>query len=160
GRCLLHLLAERHGIVAGVRTVVPDDLQLVAAVDRTAGVARDHRDTADWHELRWPGPASDLHHLLHTRDLEGFGGVERYELAANHRWTRDHRELHAGDLCIDPVGRLSRGDIVQIDNRDRPGADIAEVARVFQLQAVRCRRRQSTRRLRQFAIAQHVTRTE
>jgi hypothetical protein len=66
GRGLFHLLAERCGIVVLVRSVVPDHFQFVAAHDRAAGVARDHRNAAHRHELGRPGEALHLHHLLHA----------------------------------------------------------------------------------------------
>ena len=92
-RGLLELLAIGDGVVFAVGAVVPGQLQRVAALDRRAGVARDHGNAAERLEFRRPRPAAHLHHLLDAGDLQRRVRIERDQLAAGHRRARDARHI-------------------------------------------------------------------
>ena len=102
-RGLLELGAVGDRVVFGIGAIVPDDLQRVAALDRRAGIARDHGHAAERLEFRRPRPALDLHDLLDAGDLHAPPPVERDQLAAGHRRPRDHGILHAGQAHVRAV---------------------------------------------------------
>ena len=159
-RGCLHLLSERHGIIAGVRAFIPDELEFLAAHDCRPGVARHHGDAAHRHELGRPRPALNLDDLLDAGNLECLGRIERYQLAADDRWTGNDSELHPGDLGIDAICCMTDSDVMQIDDWNRASADIAELARVLQLQRLHCGYRQCARCVGEFAVAEHVARLQ
>ncbi len=67
--------------------------------------------------------------------------VERHHLAAGHRRPRDDGVFHAGQADVGAVARGADRDVAEIDHADLALAEIAEVLRVFQLQAFDARHR-------------------
>ena len=127
--------------VFAVGAIVPDDLQGVAALDRRAGVARDHGYAAERLEFGRPRPALDFHHLLDAGNFHCRRPVERRNFAASHRRPRNDGVFHAGQADVGAVTRGADRDVAQIDHADLAFAQIAEILWVFQLQAFDTRHR-------------------
>lgn len=115
--------------------------QGVAALDRRAGVAGDHRYAAERLEFRRPRPALDFHYLLDAGDLHRCCAVKRHHLAAGHRRPGDHSVFHAGQPDIGAVTGGAHGDVAQVHHADLALAQIAEILRIFQLEAFDARDR-------------------
>ena len=62
--------------------------------------------------------------------------VERLQLAAGDRRAGNHRVLHAGQPDVGAVARLAHRDVAKVDDTDLTLAEVAEVLRILQLQAV------------------------
>ena len=155
---LAHILFQHRAIglrvVGLVRPVVPDDLQGFAALQGRPGVLRHHGDAAERVELRGRGRAVELHHLLDARHLQRLGRIERHDLAADHRRTRHHGELHAVEHHILPVGCLAGRDVRQVDQRHVALADVAERGRLLELHVGLRRHRERRRIRRDLAVAE------
>src|SRR5262249_46221446 len=130
---LLQRGLEGHRVVARVGAVVPDDLERVPALDRRPRVAGDHGNAAQGIELDRGWRRIDLHHTVHTGNLQGLGSVEAPNLAAQHRRTGDHCVEHAGQSCVDAVLRLASGDVLGIDQLQLALADVTELRRILEL---------------------------
>ena len=128
-------------VVFAVRSVVPDNLQRIAALDRSTGVASNHGDPAERLELGGPRPSLHPDDLFDARNLHGLCCVERHRLAAGDRRPRDDGVLHAGQARVGAVMRRPSGDVAQVDDADLAFAEIAKILRVLQLQAFDTRHR-------------------
>ena len=132
----LELLPEGDRVVAGVRSVVPHDLQRLAALHRSPGVPRDDGDAAERIELGRRGARLDLDHAHHAGHLERFGGVVALDLAAVHRRTRDDGIEHAVEPRVDAVPGLAGRDVPRVDRLELALADVAELRRVLELDRI------------------------
>ena len=132
---------EGHRIVAGIRTVVPRDLERFATLHGRPRVAREDGDPAERIEVRRRRTRFDLHDALHAGHLQRFGRVEAHDLAAVHRRTRDHGVQHPGQPRVDAVLRLARRDVGAIDELELPLADVAELFRILEAQRLARRHR-------------------
>jgi hypothetical protein len=84
--------------------------------------------------------------------------VVRSDLALRHGRPADDGEQHAGQFYVLAISRLAGRDIEQVDDGDAVLADVAERARLLELQRVERGRRQSRRIDREFAIAELLAR--
>ena len=135
-RRLLERGLVRHGIVARVRSVVPNDLQRLAALHRRPRVLGDHGDAAEGLELRRRRAPLDLDDAHDARHLERVGGVEALHLAAVHRRTRHHRVEHARQPGVDAVLGLPGHDVRTVDELELALADVAELRRILEADSV------------------------
>ena len=131
------------GVVGLVGPVVPGDLERLATLQGRPGVAGDDGHAAELPELVGRRRAGKRHHLLHARHLQGRAGVEGGHLAADHRRPGDDGELHAGQHDILAVDRLARRDVDEVGDAHGALADVAEGARLLELDLVGLRDRQS-----------------
>ena len=136
------LLAVGLGVVGLVGPVVPDDLERLAALERRPGVLGDHGDAAERPELVGRRRRRERDDLLHARHLEGRGGIDRGNLASDHGRPGDDGELHAGQHDVLAVGRLAGRDVDDVGDADGALADVAEGARLLELDLVGRRHRQ------------------
>ena len=142
------------GVVGLVRPVVPGDLERLAALERGPGVPGDDGHAAQRPELVGRRRRLQRDDLLHARHLQGRAGIDRGHLAAHHRRPGDDRELHAGQHDVLAVDGLAGGDVDEIGDADGALADVAEGARLLQLDLVGGRHRQARRGGGELAVAQ------
>ena len=141
-------------IVRGVRSGIPCDLELVAALDRCPGILGYHRNTAERLELGWNRCWLDGDDLHDTRDRHCLGRIERGDLTAIH-WRAGHDGVeHTVDAGIDAVGGFAGGDVAVVDQTNVTFADVAERRGLLQPHALARRHRQLRRILGQRAVAQ------
>src|SRR5262249_54167285 len=132
---------EGHRVVAGIRTIVPGDLERAAPLHGRPGVASDDRDATNRVEVGGRRTVLDLDDTLDARHLERLGGVEARHLAAIDGRTRDHGVEHAGKASVDAVLRLAADDVAAIDQLQLALADVAELFRILETQRLPARDR-------------------
>ena len=142
------------GIMGPVRPVVPGDLERLAALQRRPGVPGDDGNAAERPELVGRRRRLQRDDLLHARHLQGRAGIDRGDLAADHRRPGDDRELHAGQHHVLAIDRLAGRDVVEVDDADCALADVAEGARILELDLVGCGNRQAGRGGGELAVTQ------
>ena len=120
---------EAHRVVAGIRAVVPLDLQRLAAPHGRPRVAGDDRDAAQRMEQGGRRTALDFHHAHHARDLERLCPVVARDLAAIHRRPRHHGIQHPVQSGVDTVLRLAGDDVAAVDQLQVALADVAKLRR-------------------------------
>ena len=135
-RRLMRRLLERRlvgrGVVAGVRSVVPHDLQRLAALHRSPSVLRDNGNPAQGIEMGRRRTRLDFHYAYHARHLARLSGVVALDLSAVHRWTRHKGIEHAGQSRIDAVLGFPGRNILTVDELELALADIAELRRILE----------------------------
>ena len=114
-RRFLERRLESHRIVAGIRAIVPRDLERLAILHGRPGVAGDDRDAADRIEVGRRRAGLDLHDLLHARHFERLGSVEARYLAAVHGGTRHDGVQHPVEPGVDAVLGLAAHDVAAVD---------------------------------------------
>ncbi len=73
-------------VVVFVWSVVPCDVQLLAALKCRPGVVGNYRNASQRLKSRWGGERINCNRLLHARDLQRFFVVERFHLSTENRW--------------------------------------------------------------------------
>ncbi len=109
-----HLLLERLGVEAGVRAVVPVDLQLLAALQRRPRVAGDHRHAAERLELHGRLDRVERHGLLDALDRQRLLVVEALDRPAEHGRVLDRRVDHAFTVDVEAERRLAGRDVREV----------------------------------------------
>src|ERR1700704_792510 len=90
-------------IVSFVRSVVPRDVQLLAALKRSPGVIRNYRDAAERLKRRWRLEWINGNSLTYTCDLQGFLIVVRFHFAAENGRALYGRVHHAVQTSVHPI---------------------------------------------------------
>src|ERR1700681_3589146 len=90
-------------IVSFVWSVVPRDVQLLAALRRSPGVIRNYRDAAERLKRRWRLEGINGNSLTYTCDLQGFLIVVRFHFAAEYGRTFDGCVYHPFKTSIHAI---------------------------------------------------------
>ncbi|MCY1394456.1 hypothetical protein D9M71_93760 [compost metagenome] len=146
-------LAVRHRVVAGIRAIVPHDLQRFTPLDRRPGIARHYRHAAQGLEFARQRAWLDLHHLDHSRNLHGCAGIERLDLATIDRRSRYHSMQHTLDFYVSAIHGPPIDDVFTVDGKHAALADVTKLGSRLELQALARRDRQTGSRDGQFTIA-------
>mmetsp|Transcript_15247 Transcript_15247/g.42032 ORF Transcript_15247/g.42032 Transcript_15247/m.42032 type:complete len:605 (-) Transcript_15247:1321-3135(-) len=150
----LQRLAEGHRVVAGMRPIVPNDLQGLAALDGGPGVLGHDDHAAQRLELGRRWRACDLEHLDDAGQPQRVRRVERFDLAAKHRRPGDHGVEHAGQPRVDAVLRAAGDDHLGVHQIAVLLADVAEILGVLEPQRLALGHVQFGGSLGQRAVAQ------
>ncbi len=104
---LLRLLFILVRVVSGVRSIVPVDLQTLAAFERGPGIVRDDRDAAE--RLKPPRALEriDGNRLAHAPDFQRFLIVKGFHFPAQDWWPLDGGIDHAVHLSVHTVAGFS-----------------------------------------------------
>ncbi len=148
-----HLLLELAGVVVLVGTVFPLHCKGFTTTQGSPGVVRHDGDAAEGSKLAGSGRRGDRDDLDHAGHLHGGVGVPLGRLATDHGRTRDHGVLHAVDTDVLRVVGLACRDVGQIDDRDVALADVAELGRLLEGNALERRRGQRRGGSGEFAVA-------
>ena len=146
------------GVIVGIRSVIPVDLQLRPPLHRRPGIGRNHRDAAERRETRRQRRGRDLHDADDPRHLQRRARVIGFDRTAIDRGALDRGVVHPRQHHVDPVHRATVHDVVEIDDRHRL-ADEAPGGRGFQAHPARRRHRQARRIGGERTVAQACART-
>ena len=143
-----------NGVVAGVRAIVPNDLQRLAALHCRPRVARDDRNPAQRIEHGRSRARVDGYHAHHAGDFECFGGVVALDRATVYRRPSYNRIEHAVDSRIHPILRFAGDDVPSIEELQLAGTNIAKLRRILEPKRIRCRDRHGCGRLGERSVAE------
>ncbi len=132
----LHRRAVGLRIVGRMRAVVPRDLQRLAALDRSPGVVGDNRNSPRRLELHRIRRRRDFDDLDDAGNLLRLRGVVRGHLAPHDRRPRDDGVLLPRQANVLAVFGATGRDVEAVDDIGPFLADVAELRRILETQAV------------------------
>src|ERR1700676_4086745 len=118
-RCLPKIFLVFNGVVRFVRPVVPGYLQLLATLERSPSVMRNHRNATQRLERSGRFKWIDTDGLVPSRNLQGFLIVKSFYLSPEDWRTFDRRVYHAIKARIHSIHRSAGAEVFKVRSEER-----------------------------------------